>query len=98
MAMYTVRVESLTTKGDDDGYEELDGVMVAAGFFKTIQLTSSSAIYELPTGEYNWIGEMNIAMILEAVVNATARISKKTRILVTKVDGIREWYNLKQVG
>ena len=71
--------------------------MEAHGFFTTIQLTSTSPVYHLPVGEYNWIGEMNTALVLESAVKASAKITNNVRILITKVDSIREWYNLEEV-
>jgi len=88
MAMYTTRVEILGTK-EENIYNKIDGMMQAAGFCKTIQLTSRSPIHELPVGYYNWIGEVNPNMVLEAAINATMHVGKKVKIMVNRADGIR---------
>lgn len=88
MAMYTTRVEVLgITK--ENLYQSIDEMMKIAGFCKTIQLTSRSPIHELPVGYYNWIGEVNPGIVLEAAINATMQISKKVKIMVNRADGIR---------
>ncbi|NCD71857.1 hypothetical protein [Mucilaginibacter agri] len=96
MALYTTRIEILGSN-DHGAYQTLNDAMEANGFFCTIQLTSTSPVYKLPTGEYNWIGEMNASFVLEAAVKAAAQITNQVRILITKVDNIREWYNLEEV-
>lgn len=88
MAMYTTRVEILGAK-EENIYTKIDVMMKAAGFYKIIQLTSRSPIHELPVGYYNWIGEVNPNMVLEAAINATMQLSKKVKIMVNRVDGIR---------
>jgi hypothetical protein len=96
MALFTTRVELDDAKNSED-YERLYAEMAKDGFTRTIQLQGETAIYQLPTAEYNKSAEPTTAQVLELAKKAATRTSKKFSVLVTKADGRREWHNLTPV-
>ena len=95
MAFFTTRVELHDAKTAED-YEKLHTEMAKDGFERTVQKTGEPA-YHLPTAEYNLNSEKNSSLVLDLAKKAATRTGKKFSVLVTKVDGSREWYNLKPV-
>lgn len=96
MALYTTRIEIL--QANDDGiYHTLSQAMEAEGFLTAVQLAAISPVYHLPGGEYNWIGEMNIALVLEAALRAVTQVTNQVRILITKVDSITDKRTFEEV-
>jgi hypothetical protein len=93
MALFTTRVELHNAKSSED-YEKLHAEMAKEGFWRTIQLQGESTVYQLPTAEYNYSGDVTTSQVLELAKKAATRTGKTFMVLVTKADDRRYWYNL----
>ena len=100
MALFSTRVELHNASTAED-YKKLHEEMGKEGFWRTIQLTGGE-VYQLPTAEYNFGSNTDSAIttknVLELAKKAAARTGKIFMVLVTKSDGMREWYNLPKAN
>lgn len=98
MANFTVRVELIDKLSSD--YELLHEEMKKEGFSTTIKKTNEPS-YKLPPAEYSKIGDFTTLEVLEsakiAATNVCGNIEEDFRVLVTKSEVSREWYNLEPV-
>ena len=90
MPKYTVRVE---LNDDPKAIINLDHIMRQSGFSKYIE-SKTGDVYSLPTGEYNFDGELNSADLLEKTKAVASTISDDFSVLIT-LSEVRKWYNLK---
>ncbi|HXB08737.1 MAG TPA: hypothetical protein VNW04_16515 [Puia sp.] len=95
MSKYTTRVE--LHKATSENYETLHVEMEKEGFTRTIFYEDDPNVYQLPTAEYNFGGEIDIEQVRENAKTAASRTGKAYSIIVTKADGPRYIYNLPVV-
>jgi hypothetical protein len=94
MSNFTTRIELYDAAAIED-YDKLNEEMAKQGFRKRVQMPGQP-VYQLPTGEYNLYEEFfSASQVLEMAKTAATTTGKKFRILVTKADGNREWFNLE---
>ena len=93
MASFTTRVE--LHNADSEDYDKLHEYMEKEGFSRKI--TSSDEItYQLPTAEYNYLGEINISDLLDKAEVAAKKTKKTFEIQVTQSVG-RKWIGLTKI-
>jgi hypothetical protein len=93
MSMFTTRVELHNATWED--YETLHTAMESAGFSRTI--TSDDGItYQLPTAEYNVVGNYTIQQVFDAAWTAAGSVGKKYAVLVSEA-AKRRWNGLSVV-
>lgn len=72
--------------------------MEKEGFSRTIQFEGDANVYQLPTAEYNFSGEIDTDAVRDRAVKAAMRTGKKCMVVVTKADGPRSIHNLPVVS
>jgi hypothetical protein len=92
MSKFTVRIELHNAEMSD--YTKLYATLEHEGFSDII--SSNTAKYKMPDGEYNIQGTYSVADILAKAKKAIASTTVKGSILVTKVEK-RTWDNLKEI-
>ncbi|EPY5158701.1 type V toxin-antitoxin system endoribonuclease antitoxin GhoS [Klebsiella pneumoniae] len=94
MSKFTVRIE--LRNSEDADYEELHKQMELKGFSRTITLTDTGKILELPSAEYSYRSiSKDTAEVGELAGSIAEKIQKNAKIMVTKSGG--RWYsNLDQ--
>lgn len=85
MAKFTIRVE--LRNSEDADYDELHKKMEAAGFSRTITITDSGEIYDLPNAEYLFESDETIDDVGILARKTASKIRSNPRILVTKSKG-----------
>lgn len=90
MARFTTRVELHDAASGD--YTKLHAEMKKQGFKQTITDPKGNEL-NLPTAEYNYIGDRTKHQVLEAAKLAANSVKKSFGILVTESAG-RTWHNL----
>jgi hypothetical protein len=90
MTSYTTRVELHDAVSGD--YTKLHVEMKKQGFKQTIT-GSDGKVYNLPTAEYNYIGDKTLSQVKEAAKLAAGTVKKSFGILVTE-SAARSWHNL----
>ena len=90
MAYFTIRIE--LSMHSPELYAQLDLLMIQEGFRKTVTLGKHA--YTLPTGEYNFIGNLFITDVRELAKRTAEKSGGEFSLLVTESKGIRQWYNL----
>jgi hypothetical protein len=93
MAKFTTRVELHDAKTWED-YDKLHAAMEKKGFSRTIVF--GGITYQLPTAEYNYVGEVTRDQVLELAKSAATATGHKFCVLVTESAG-RVMHNLKPV-
>ncbi|MGP9666328.1 hypothetical protein ACT3TY_17120 [Halomonas sp. AOP22-C1-8] len=93
MASFTVRM--VLKGGEWDDYEKLYDNMRRKGFTKTI-FNGNGEEFQLPDGEYNYIGESTRVEVLDKAKQAATELSLPYSVLVTESMG-RKWYRLDKV-
>jgi len=91
MASFTTRVELHDAVSGD--YTTLHSEMKNKGFKQTIT-SDDGTVYNLPTAEYNYIGDKTRGEVLGLAKSAAGVVKKSFGILVTESAG-RTWHNLK---
>ena len=94
MASFTVRVELRDANWEQ--YKKLYERMAAEGFTDVIRDTNTGKAYKMPPGEYNYIGSLTRATVLEKAERAASGVVKDYAVLVTESVG-RTWANLSPV-
>jgi hypothetical protein len=93
MPSFTTRVVLHGADGDD--YNDLHEEMEKRGFTRTIT-SSTGVVYDLPDAEYDYVGNVTRAQVLErAKAAAAAATEKKRGVLVTEAAG-RSWIGLSE--
>lgn len=98
MSLFTTRVELHDAKTVED-YNKLHNEMAKEGFWRTIQLSGETTIYQLSTAEYNYDNSksgLETEGVLELAKKAATRTGKLFGVIVTKSEGRRYWYGLTQ--
>ena len=90
MASFTTRIELHSAIPSD--YDLLHGEMKKEGFTRTI-FSGDKIEYDLPTAEYNKVGNYTRDQIMESAKKAATTTRKHYSILITESIG-RSWYNL----
>lgn len=85
MTKFTVRVE--LRNSEDADYDELHKEMESAGFSRTITITDTGEIYDLPNAEYLFESDEEIDDVGILARNTASKIKPNPRILVTKSKG-----------
>jgi hypothetical protein len=94
MASFTIRVE--LRDANREQYNKLYERMAAEGFTDIIRETTSGKAYKMPPGEYNYIGNLTRATVLEKAERAASGVVKDYAVLVTESAG-RTWNGLTPV-
>ena len=94
MASFTIRVELRDANWEQ--YKKLYERMAAEGFTDVIRDTNNAKSYKMPPGEYNYIGNLTRATVLEKAERAASGVVKDYALLVTESAG-RTWANLTPV-
>ena len=95
MLRFTVRVEFHGTEDDPEGYARLHAAMKKHGFSRTISF--GNVRYELPSAEYNRIGDsLTGKAVLEDAKAAAEEVWEDFSILVTQTEESRLRWNLKK--
>jgi hypothetical protein len=97
MARFTTRVELHEANGVKPTYDQLHKEMAKENFIRTITPDGSTDKLELPTAEYNKIGEYTKEQVLESAKLASSKVWKNYSIIVTEYNG-RVWHNLKKIN
>lgn len=93
MASFTTRVELHDAKSED--YDKLHEYMEKEGFNRKI--SGDKITYQLPTAEYNYLGEINTSDLLDKAESAAKKTNKTFEILVTQSAG-RSWIGLTKLN
>jgi hypothetical protein len=96
MSNFSTRVELHNARSAED-YQMLHDEMAKDGFWRTIRFEGDSTVYQLPTAEYNFSGDVDVDHVRDLAKKAATRTGKTFSILVTKADGGRAIYNLAVV-
>jgi hypothetical protein len=92
MPKYTTRVELQSAAAAD--YNKLHAAMEGEGFSRTIK-SDDGRVYQLPTAEYDRVGDLTRSQVLESAKRAATKVGKTYQILVTESSG-RTWHGLKK--
>jgi hypothetical protein len=84
MPKYMVRVALYDTDNAEQ-YERLDAAMIKRGFSK--DLVGSKAAYQLPAGEYWYIGGASTSSVRARAAAAAQRTVLRFGIIAVRVDG-----------
>lgn len=90
MASFTTRVELHGATGAD--YADLHSKMEAQGFSRLIK-SDQGTTYHLPTAEYDYVGNVTRAQVLDKAKAAASKVKQNYSVLVTESNG-RVWHNL----
>src|SRR5262249_19527043 len=93
MPSFTTRVELHNATYSD--YETLHAAMARRGFLRLIT-SDDDDTYQLPTAEYDRVGDFTAQQVLEAAKAAAAETRKSFGVLVTE-SRRRVWFGLAQV-
>jgi len=93
MTKFTTRVELHSATPED--YEELHTAMKAEGFLRTIK-SDDGKLYELPTAEYNKLGNYTIKQVFDSAVRAAKKTGKSHGVIVSEAVS-RKWIGLIEV-
>jgi hypothetical protein len=94
MAKFTTRVELHSATCSD--YETLHASMEHRGFSRQIEAEDGKT-YNLPTAEYNRVGNLTREQVLYSAKDAASETGKSFAVLVTESNG-RTWVGLEQVA
>lgn len=94
MARFTVRAELHSASYAD--YETLHGAMARRGFSRHIA-ADDGTIYQLPTAEYDRIGNLTPQQVLDSAKAAAVETGKTFAVLVTQAES-RTWVGLQKVS
>lgn len=92
---FTVRIELHKIAPDHEVYNILHEEMENAGFLRTIK-GNDGAVYNLPHGEYNIVGNYTAEHVFQKAKNAASLTEKEYSVIVTPSDG-RYWTGLQKV-
>ncbi len=95
MAKFTTRVE-LYGKPTWDDFDNLHEAMRKEGFTRTITFEGDSTVWQLPHAEYNRTTDLDTADVRDSAKRAAATAWDDFAVLVTKAEGGRSIYNLKE--
>ena len=96
MASFTVRVNlHNVNEHDSETHELLHREMAELGFIRTIK-TRSGEEYQLPPGEFNFVGKKSKKAVLGLAKSAAHESGKEYGILVTQSSNRRSWHGLTQ--
>jgi len=95
MANFTTRVELYGDPSGDD-YDNLHAAMEKEGFRRTIKFEGDDTIWQLPHAEYNRNANLTAEAVRDSAKGAAATVWDDFAILVTKADGGRAIYNLRE--
>ncbi len=93
MAHYSIRVELHDATEED--YQTLHAEMEELGFTRTI-VGHNGVVYKLPSGEYNYVGEIPIDTVLDKAKYAADTTNLKYEVLVSEASK-REWHGLEKL-
>jgi hypothetical protein len=95
MAKFTTRVELYGNPSWDD-FDNLHEAMRKEGFSRTISFQGDNTVWQLPHAEYNRDTDLGTDAVRDSAKRAAATAWDDFAILVTKANGGRSIYNLKE--